>query len=868
MKQHLHQQPYCAICELSEIAHLLPHQGPIKDFIHQNTLFAFIDQPFDNAIKKAGDLFQARSYLDLAFYRAKFSSGSINKTDLLDSLMSYLPSELEGEKEIFYDALFNFFTINDEQTLKHLAKQKAISFSDLKNQISIISAHKKTYTPNPRILRQLVIKQLGISFDHEVHQLLFRLLGSFVDQGVSLWPYLNRDQSFLNAVHHLAQSSKMPLKPWINNQELANILSKAPEIAIPELLSSMFTDSAFYTPYLQESLLAHPGWSGMVNVIAHHPESLDTKCAIDLGQLLSLKLALEQQFIKTFPHWKPIDHFQVSEAAKKISRSDKADMISVAWFLHVNKHNATLSTIELMSTHFLTKVWHQALENAYYREVASKLTAKPPVKLKVARKNFQAIFCLDDRECSFRRILEEQSSDIETFGSAGFFGIDAYLKTNNNLPQRICPANIKPAYIIEEEKIYKKNHAATLVEMAKFLTRHGANSTVLGFLSAYTLGHLSLFRLMSSFFHPFAFKKSTRFPKNDPLPDFERSSDGVGADGLFHGYSIQEMADRVYNTLNNMGLSHNFSPLIFVHGHGSSSLNNPHFAAYDCGACSGRPGAINARLFAAMANRASVRELLQQKNLVIPSDTVFIGGFHDTCNDQVQYFETDDLDLLQQGLFKEFNQLIQEAIKKNAQERCRKFALVAKNISPDHAAKEVLHRSHALFEPRPELGHATNAMVLVGRRSRSYQIDLDRRAFLNSYDPSQDKEGEILNNILSAVVPVCGGINLEYYFSRVDPAVYGCGTKLSHNVCSLIGVGNGLDDDLRTGLPIQMTEIHDPVRLLIVIEQHEEVIENTFEKNLIIKPWLYNDWLRVAALHPDNNILKLYQPQNRSWQQL
>jgi hypothetical protein len=35
-----------------------------------------------------------------------------------------------------------------------------------------------------------------------------------------------------------------------------------------------------------------------------------------------------------------------------------------------------------------------------------------------------------------------------------------------------------------------------------------------------------------------------------------------------------------------------------------------------------------------------------------------------------------------------------------------------------------------------------------------------------------------LERVLQAAVPVCAGINLEYYFSRVDPTGWGCGTKL------------------------------------------------------------------------------------------
>ena len=57
---------------------------------------------------------------------------------------------------------------------------------------------------------------------------------------------------------------------------------------------------------------------------------------------------------------------------------------------------------------------------------------------------------------------------------------------------------------------------------------------------------------------------------------------------------------------------------------------------------------------------------------------------------------------------------------------------------------------------------------------------MDRRAFLTSYDPTQDDaDHSILGRILAAAVPVCGGISLEYYFSYVDPTGFGCGTKPS-----------------------------------------------------------------------------------------
>jgi uncharacterized protein YbcC (UPF0753/DUF2309 family) len=135
---------------------------------------------------------------------------------------------------------------------------------------------------------------------------------------------------------------------------------------------------------------------------------------------------------------------------------------------------------------------------------------------------------------------------------------------------------------------------------------------------------------------------------------------------------------------------------------------------------------------------------------------------------------------------------------------------------------------------------------------------MDRRAFLHSYHPDTDADGEILSKILSAVIPVCGGINLEYLFSRIDNSVYGAGTKLPHNVIGLLGVANGVEGDLRTGLPSQMIEVHEPARLLIVIEQSRERIDSAISKIGGLKEWLDNDWIRLASCEPNHHGLFLY----------
>src|SRR5690606_13010230 len=139
---------------------------------------------------------------------------------------------------------------------------------------------------------------------------------------------------------------------------------------------------------------------------------------------------------------------------------------------------------------------------------------------------------------------------------------------------------------------------------------------------------------------------------------------------------------------------------------------------------------------------------------------------------------------------------IDEARQRNAHERCRRFESASLAMNPEDALRHVESRAEELSQARPEFNHATNAVAIVGRRSRTRGLFLDRRAFLASYDPTTDDDDHtILGRVLQAVVPVCAGIALEYYFSCVDPEGWGCGSKLPHNVTSLLGVMAGAASD-------------------------------------------------------------------------
>jgi uncharacterized protein YbcC (UPF0753/DUF2309 family) len=221
-----------------------------------------------------------------------------------------------------------------------------------------------------------------------------------------------------------------------------------------------------------------------------------------------------------------------------------------------------------------------------------------------------------------------------------------------------------------------------------------------------------------------------------------------------------------------------------------------------------------------------------------------------------------DMDLVPESHREEFEwvqSVVQQACERDAQERSRRFDSAPLTLSFPEALQHVEERAEDLGQVRPEWGHATNAISIVGRREWTRGLFLDRRAFLTSYDPARDDaDNTILTRILQAVFPVCAGINLEYYFSSVDNAGWGCGTKLPHNITALVGVMDGAASDLRTGLPWQMVEIHEPVRLLNIIETTPEAMLRILDQDESIGRLCRNGWVRLAVLNPRTRKLSIY----------
>jgi uncharacterized protein YbcC (UPF0753/DUF2309 family) len=192
---------------------------------------------------------------------------------------------------------------------------------------------------------------------------------------------------------------------------------------------------------------------------------------------------------------------------------------------------------------------------------------------------------------------------------------------------------------------------------------------------------------------------------------------------------------------------------------------------------------------------------------------------------------------------------LSQASKLNAFERCQRFSTFTSD-SPEDALEHVRERAFDLAQPRPEYGHSSNALAIVGPRKLTKGLFLNRRSFLLSYDWRTDPGGEILQQIVLGGIPVAVNINMDYYFSAVDNDNFGCGSKLPLNLTSLLGVMTGPQSDLRIGLARQMVEIHEPIRNLTIIEAPLEHVKRIFNGHPRLRNILYQHWMKLAVKDP------------------
>lgn len=779
-----------------KLKHYLPDQPALKDFIHQNPLHAFQCQKFFEGTRNASAIFGYRVSLSLREFRKLHKDERIH-----DDVLQRIIIERKGNENL---------------------------------KLWLEKVHHRTYhaPPSARIgdLRSIWKRAYGIDLDSLVHPVLFRVVCNYLDQGIAIWRFPITDKPFLNALKEMEGNS---LASFFRRKRARNLLLNT-SCELTALLDLLVGEKPLYERYLFDQQFAHQGWSGIISVVGDNRNSLLDYRDLPFKDLLRFELLLEIDALDYYfgtEAWEPLE--------KKV----------------LNKPLDLFAPTQRTELNEVMEIWQEALEWTYYDQVLSAIQVEKLEDQTTKSKNFQSIFCIDDRAGSLRRYLEHIDHSCETFGTPGFFNAPFfYQPENGKFYKKLCPAPMTPSNLIKESGARKRTGIDT------HLTKH-SHTFVGGWIISQTLGFWAALRLFVNVFIPKASPAGTSsfvHMDSDAQLSVLSASPPKYENGLQIGFDLEQMVSKAEGLLRSIGLVKGFASIVYVVGHGASSVNNPHYAAYECGACSGRAGSVNARVIAFMLNNPQVREILFKGGIDIPATTQFIAAVHDTTRDEIVFFDEETLTAENRTKHSSNQKVFLDALDSNAKERARRFLTL--NIKSE---KKLLHdrvrlRSISLFEPRPELNHATNAVCIVGRRSLSKNLFLDRRAFLNSYDSDNDRDGQLLEVILQQLGPVCGGINLEYYFSRVDNQKLGAGTKLPHNVMGLFAVANGADGDLRPGLPSQMIEVHDPIRLLLIVEQSPDVVLKVIRRMGQDASWFENEWIRLAAFEPRTRAISVF----------
>lgn len=149
---------------LHVLAHYLPSQAPLKDFIHHNTLHAFQTLPFHKGLHAAQQLFGFQTYLSLEAYRDLYTQGAISAASL--------DRAVAEQKELSKDQLFQFEPETENPT--------------------VVGSYRLRWK-----------KKLGFDLDARVHPLLFRIVNSFLDQGIAIWRFPTNGLPFLAALRQV-----------------------------------------------------------------------------------------------------------------------------------------------------------------------------------------------------------------------------------------------------------------------------------------------------------------------------------------------------------------------------------------------------------------------------------------------------------------------------------------------------------------------------------------------------------------------------------------------------------------------------------------------------------------------------------------
>lgn len=652
-----------------------------------------------------------------------------------------------------------------------------------------------------------------VNINHDLDALMVKWLSAFLDEGTAEWEMPNREEGFYHAWRKLAKYDGA-----LNVKSINEIPAYASD-ALSQSLSA-FAD-ADYLQIFEYHIAALAGWTGFIKYRVENNTDWQQKHPISLEEYLAVRL------------W----------VAQKI----KAQIIAPP-----NSRKNQIETAKLQ--YIWLKAWEKSMQKSLSQKLEKKQTTLKDIIEADERPDAQLVFCIDTRSEMIRRHIEAQGS-YETFGFAGFFGIAAdYKDIKTGLLRKSCPPIVGSAYTISESCAKGKGAEMAAFEKAtaddkfkNYFFRRLKNMlpSAFGYVEGSGLVYGASL-VARSLFPGKLYKVAQKNTVHHESFCEAKISHHHDVEKSIMGIPLKEKVGIVNSAFAVMGWQ-KFAPLVVFAGHGSHSKNNAFGSSLDCGACAASPGRNNARMLAGLANLPEVREVLaKEHNLVIPNDTVFIGGEHNTTTEDIVLFDSEVPASHHQHL-----KALKEDLKK----------VQASTIKERRGVTEqeldfVHNKANNWAETRPEWGLAKNAGFIIGPRSLSKNVDLESRCFLQSYDWKTDDSGSLLEAIMQGPMTVTQWINNHYYFATVDNERFGGGSKITHNVSGSFGAVQGNGGDLKVGIPLQSVKAsdeemyHQPLRLSVVIESPIERVTEILDRNPKLKSLIDNEWIYLMVMDP------------------
>jgi uncharacterized protein YbcC (UPF0753/DUF2309 family)/NADH:ubiquinone oxidoreductase subunit 5 (subunit L)/multisubunit Na+/H+ antiporter MnhA subunit len=603
--------------------------------------------------------------------------------------------------------------------------------------------------------------------------------------------------------------------------------------------------------YLHRLLGSIGGWAAYARRRVWERE-LQGEVDTTLEQVLSIRLAWEVALLEAFAS-------RGADAAWSHARATLAD----DGRKNSNASGGVLS-VDLVLQAAYEKGWQESLVG----KLAAR--AKEIPSRRDGRARVQAAFCIDVRSEVFRRALEAAEPECETIGFAGFFGFPVeYVPLGQVRGGAQCPVLLTSKGVVVESVLSATLDQSARAAASRLLDRRARRAwksfktsaiSCFGFVGPVGLAYLP--KLLTD---SLGVTRPIPHPSRDGVdahvslgPDLSPHMHGERQVGLTHDERVA-MAEGL---LRGMSLTSGFARLVMLTGHGSTTVNNPHSASLDCGACGGHTGEANARIAAMVLNEPTVRAALAAKGIDVPGDTVFLGALHDTTTDLVTIFDRHAVPASHAEDLERLDARLAEA---GVGARRLRAPLLGEDPADASAESRILSRGRDWAQVRPEWGLAGCAAFIVAPRHRTAGVDLGGRSFLHSYDWRADERAgfPVLEQVMTAPMVVGSWISLQYYASTVDNRVYGCGNKVLHNVVGTIGVLEGNGGDLRVGLPWQSVHdgerlVHEPMRLHVVIEAPIAAMNAIIAKHASVRALLDNGWLHLYALGDAGDVSHRY----------